>query len=124
MSAKTLFGQSFQMRDAAHPVVHFGCLIRRAGDLTIYRGTYAPSAIRACKIVRPITRRPSRIESRRGPRPSLFRLNVIKFLRLPLDVSEAALRDVLKQCSSNLFASYLARLERAHEESGAPIEVP
>ncbi len=53
-----------------------------------------------------------------------FRLNVIEFLRLPLDVSEAVLRDVLKQCSSNLFAGYLARLERAHEESGAPIEVP
>ncbi len=53
-----------------------------------------------------------------------FRLNVIGFLRLPLDVSEAALRDVLRQCSSSLFASYLARLERAHEESGAPIEVP
>ncbi len=53
-----------------------------------------------------------------------FRFNVIRFLRLPLDVSEAALRDVLRQCSSNLFAGYLARLERAHEESGAPIEVP
>ena len=53
-----------------------------------------------------------------------FRLNVIGFLRLPLDVSEAALRDVLRQCSSNLFASYLARSERAHEESEAPIEVP
>ena len=53
-----------------------------------------------------------------------FRLNVIGFLRLPLDVSEAALRDVLRQCSSSLFAGYLARLERAHEESGAPIEVP
>jgi hypothetical protein len=53
-----------------------------------------------------------------------FRLNVIGFLRLPLDVSEAALRDVLRQCSSSLLASYLARLERAHEESGAPIEVP
>ncbi len=53
-----------------------------------------------------------------------FRFNVIRFLRLPLDVSEAALRDVLRQCSSNLFAGYLARLERAHEESGTPIEVP
>jgi hypothetical protein len=53
-----------------------------------------------------------------------FRLNVIRFLRLPLNVSEGALRDALRQCSSNLFASYLARLERAHEESGAPIEVP
>ena len=48
-----------------------------------------------------------------------FRLNLIGFLRLPLGVSENALRDVIKGCSANLLANYMARAERV-AESRAP----
>ena len=41
-----------------------------------------------------------------------FRLNSIGFLRLPLSIGEDALRDVIKGCSVNLLAHYLARAER------------
>jgi hypothetical protein len=41
-----------------------------------------------------------------------FRLNLIGFLKLPLGISEDALRDVIKGCSVNLLANYLARAER------------
>jgi hypothetical protein len=42
-----------------------------------------------------------------------FRLNLIGFLRLPLGVREDVLRDVIKGCSVNLLANYLARAERS-----------
>jgi hypothetical protein len=45
-----------------------------------------------------------------------FRLNVISFLRLPLGVSENELREVIKECSANLHACYLARAERSAME--------
>ena len=44
----------------------------------------------------------------------LFRLNLIRFLRLPLDVGEDALRAAAKQSSVNLLSNYLARAERVH----------
>lgn len=53
-----------------------------------------------------------------------FRLNIIGFLKLPLGVSEKALRDVIKGCSVNLLANYVARAERAITKSGAPLQVP
>jgi hypothetical protein len=53
-----------------------------------------------------------------------FRLNVIGFLKLPLGVSEKALRDVIKGCSANLLANYVARAEYAVTKSGAPVHVP
>jgi hypothetical protein len=40
-----------------------------------------------------------------------FRLNVIGFLRLPLDISESELRGVIKLRSENLLAGYLLRAE-------------
>lgn len=46
-----------------------------------------------------------------------FRLNLIGFLRLPLDISERDLREVIKRCSDNLLASYLLRAERTRIES-------
>jgi hypothetical protein len=52
-----------------------------------------------------------------------FRLNLISFLRLPLNVSEAALRNATGRSSQNLFASYLLRAERAlRDNSAAPIQ--
>ena len=51
-----------------------------------------------------------------------FRLNVIGFLRLPLDISEGELRDVIKRRSDNLLASYLLRAERSRVSS-APLEI-
>ena len=52
-----------------------------------------------------------------------FRLNMISFLKLPLNVSEAALRSATGQSSQNLFTSYLLRAERAlRDNSAAPLE--
>jgi hypothetical protein len=48
-----------------------------------------------------------------------FRLNLIGFLRLPLGVSESTLRDVIKGCSANLLATYVARAERAAASKAA-----
>jgi len=59
VSAKTLFGQSFELRDSAHPVVHVGRLIRHAGDLTIYRCIYHPAQFGLAKLCIPSRRRPS-----------------------------------------------------------------
>jgi hypothetical protein len=42
-----------------------------------------------------------------------FRLNVIGFLKLPLSVSESALREVIKESSTHLFVNYMSRAERA-----------
>ena len=42
-----------------------------------------------------------------------FRRNIIGFLRLPLDVSESALRDALNTISPNLLASYKQRAAQA-----------
>ena len=49
-----------------------------------------------------------------------FRLNLIGFLRLPLDVNETYLRGVLKGSSASLLANYLARAECANADSRAP----
>jgi hypothetical protein len=53
-----------------------------------------------------------------------FRLNLIEFLRLPLGVSENALRDVIKGSSANLLANYMARAERVVVESRAAVRLP
>lgn len=42
-----------------------------------------------------------------------FRCSIIGFLRLPLDVSESALRDALNIISPNLLASYKQRAAQA-----------
>jgi hypothetical protein len=46
-----------------------------------------------------------------------FRLNLIGFLKLPLGISEDALPEVIKGCSVNLLANYLARAERVIAKS-------
>jgi hypothetical protein len=52
-----------------------------------------------------------------------FRFNLVRFLRLPLDISERDLREAVMECSANVFADYVARAERAVAESGGPVEV-
>jgi hypothetical protein len=42
-----------------------------------------------------------------------FRLNVIEFLKLPHDISEEALRNVLKRSNASLLRTYEDRAERA-----------
>jgi hypothetical protein len=50
----------------------------------------------------------------------LFRINVIRFLKLPFDVSEGALRNIIKESSINLLANYEARAELARAGLRAP----
>jgi hypothetical protein len=42
-----------------------------------------------------------------------LRLNILWFLRLPLDISEVALLQAMKACSRSLFAHYIHRAECA-----------
>jgi hypothetical protein len=51
-----------------------------------------------------------------------FRFNLIRFLRLPLDISETDLRNAIMRCSVNVFADYVIRAKRAGAESGGPVE--
>jgi hypothetical protein len=53
-----------------------------------------------------------------------FRLNLIRFLKLPLDVGEKDLRNAIMQCSVNLLANYMGRAECAVLDSGGVVEVP
>jgi hypothetical protein len=53
-----------------------------------------------------------------------FRLNLIRFLKLPLDVGEKDLRNAIMQCSVNLLANYMGRAECAAVDSGGVVEVP
>jgi len=53
-----------------------------------------------------------------------FRLNLIRFLKLPLDVGEQDLRDAIMKCSVNLLANYMGRAECAVADSGGVVEVP
>jgi hypothetical protein len=52
-----------------------------------------------------------------------FRFNLIRFLRLPLDIDEGDLRAAIMQCSVNVLANYVVRARRAVAESGGPVEV-
>jgi hypothetical protein len=48
---------------------------------------------------------------------SQFRLKLIEFLKLPLNVSESALREVLLKSSRHVFENYLARAQRAQADA-------
>ena len=50
-----------------------------------------------------------------------FRLKLIKFLKLPPNIDEIALREALERTSPNVHRNYLARAQRA-EESLQPQE--
>jgi hypothetical protein len=43
-----------------------------------------------------------------------FRRKLIGFLRLPLNISEARLREELRHCSGGVFASYMRRFGHAY----------
>jgi hypothetical protein len=49
-----------------------------------------------------------------------FRLNVIRFLRLSLDVNERALRDAIRTASPVLLATYEWRAARAQSLMSSP----
>jgi hypothetical protein len=46
---------------------------------------------------------------------SQFRFKLIAFLKLPLNIGETALREVLERTSRGVFRNYLARAERVDE---------
>jgi hypothetical protein len=46
---------------------------------------------------------------------SQFRFKLIEFLKLPLNISERALREVLERTSPNVHRNYLVRAERVDE---------
>jgi hypothetical protein len=52
-----------------------------------------------------------------------FRFNLVRFLRLPMDISERDLRDAVLECSVNVFADYVIRAKRAAAQSGGAVEV-
>ncbi len=55
---------------------------------------------------------------------SKFRCKLIEFLKLPLDISEPALREVLEQTSPNVHSNYLARAKRAEETLADSLQPP
>jgi hypothetical protein len=46
---------------------------------------------------------------------SQFRLSLVEFLKLPLNISEPALRKVLERTSPNVYRNYLARAQCSEE---------
>jgi hypothetical protein len=46
---------------------------------------------------------------------SQFRFKLIEFLKLPFDVGEPALREVLERTCCGVYGNYLARAERVDE---------
>jgi hypothetical protein len=58
---------------------------------------------------------PSTNQIREASKYSQFRFRLIEFLKLPLDISESALREVLERTSPNVHRNYLARAERVDE---------
>jgi hypothetical protein len=55
---------------------------------------------------------------------SQFRLKLIEFLKLPLNVSETALREVIKGSSPSVYRNYLMRAKRVEAELGRTIDAP
>ena len=46
---------------------------------------------------------------------SQFRFKLIQFLKLPFDIGESALREVLERSCCGVYKNYLARAERVDE---------
>ncbi len=53
-----------------------------------------------------------------------FRLKLIEFLKLPVNVSEAALRDLIKSVSPNVYRNYLTRAKRVETHVDATVRLP
>ena len=58
---------------------------------------------------------PSTNQIREALKFSRFRFKLIEFLRLPLDIGEPALREVLERSCCGVYKNYLARAERVDE---------
>jgi hypothetical protein len=58
---------------------------------------------------------PSKSQIREALMFSQFRFTLIEFLKLPFDIGETALREVLKRTGSGVCRNYLARAERVDE---------
>ena len=58
---------------------------------------------------------PSTAQIREALKFSQFRFKLIEFLKLPFDIGESALREVLERTSSDVYRNYLARAERVDE---------
>jgi hypothetical protein len=58
---------------------------------------------------------PSTNQIREALKFSQFRFKLIEFLKLPLDIRETALREVLERTSCGVCRNYLARAERIDE---------
>ena len=55
---------------------------------------------------------------------SQFRLKLIEFLKLPLNISETALREMIKGISPNIYRNYLTRAEGVEDGSDATVRLP
>jgi len=55
---------------------------------------------------------------------SQFRLKLIEFLKLPLNVSETALREMIKGISPNVYRNYLTRAELVEDDLDATARLP
>ena len=58
---------------------------------------------------------PSTNEIREALKFSQFRFKLIEFLKLPFDVGETVLREVLERTCCGVYGNYLARAERVDE---------
>jgi hypothetical protein len=58
---------------------------------------------------------PSIDQIREALRFSQFRFKLIEFLKLPFDIGEPVLREVLERTCCGVFRNYLARAERVDE---------
>ena len=58
---------------------------------------------------------PSTTQIRTALEFSQFRFKLIEFLKLPFDIGEPALREVLKRTSSGVYRNYLTRAARVDE---------
>ena len=58
---------------------------------------------------------PSANQFREALQFSRFRFNLIDFLKLPFDIGERALREVLERTCCGVYRNYLARAERVDE---------
>jgi hypothetical protein len=58
---------------------------------------------------------PSRNQIREALQFSRFRFKLIEFLKLPFDIDEPALREVLERTCCGVHRNYLARAERVEE---------
>jgi hypothetical protein len=60
-------------------------------------------------------REPSANQFREALKFSRFRFKLIEFLKLPFDIGEPALREVLERTCCGVYGNYLARAERVDE---------